>query len=287
MTRPWTTAVNKTPGRLRPGAGDERLLDDVEDAADDQPDAPALAGVDDDLDRVVAAGLRAVGPPSGVATGLPFASRCRRRRSARDTSISGRISSRYCTTSCVPDPFEGGARELLQPGHLRQRDGHAAAVARGEQQDGLAVAGRLGRAGRLLGQRPFADAGDDVGLLGQAQHVEDQGHLAVAHDGGAGEGADALELLLQRLDHDLLGVVDGVHDQPELAVVGLQDDDVDLAVRPRAADSTWSCAVRGRPAAAGCRGAGTPGAPWICSMPRWACSPSSRTSSSRLTWGMA
>ena len=42
--------------------------------------------------------------------------------------------------------------------------------------------------------------------------------------------ADALELLLERLDHDLLGVVDGVDDQAELAVVGLQDDDVDLGL---------------------------------------------------------
>ena len=67
-----------------------------------------------------------------------------------------------------------------------------------------------------------------LALLGQAQHVEDQGHLAVAHDGGAGKGADALELLLQRLDDDLLGVVDRVDDQPELAVVGLQHDDVDV-----------------------------------------------------------
>ena len=74
----------------------------------------------------------------------------------------------------------------------------------------------------LFAQRTFADPGDDVGLLGQAQHVQDQGHPAVAHDGRAGKGADALELLLQRLDDDFLGVVDRVHDQAELAVVGLQ-----------------------------------------------------------------
>ena len=42
MTRPWTTAVNKTPGRLERAARDECLLDDVEDAVDDQPDVPAL-----------------------------------------------------------------------------------------------------------------------------------------------------------------------------------------------------------------------------------------------------
>ena len=211
--------------------------------ADDQPDAPALARVDDDLDRLVVAGRPRAGRLPARGRPSVRGSR-RRRRSTRDTSISGRISSRYCTTSCGAGPFEGGARELLQPGHQRQRNGHAAAVVRDEQQHGLAIAGGLGRAGRLLGQRPLAHAGDDVGLLGQAQHVEDQGHLAVAHDGGAGEGADALELLLQRLDHDLLGVVDGVHDQAELAVVGLQDDDVDLAVRSAAGRLDLQLAVQ-------------------------------------------
>ena len=84
-------------------------------------------------------------------------------------------------------PFQGRARELLQPGHQRQRDRHPAAVVRDEQEHGLAVTGGLGRGGRLLGQCPLATPEIDVGLLGQAQHVEDQRHLAVAHDGGAGE----------------------------------------------------------------------------------------------------
>ena len=79
VTRPWTTAVNRTPGRLERRAGDERLLDDVEDAADDQPDAPALVRVDDDLDRLVVGSLsartavRRRGWPAvrGVAAPLP------------------------------------------------------------------------------------------------------------------------------------------------------------------------------------------------------------------------
>ena len=41
-----------------------------------------------------------------------------------------------------------------------------------------------------------------------------------------------LELLAERLDDDLLGVVDVVHDEPERAVVGLEDDDAHLPAGP-------------------------------------------------------
>ena len=71
--------------------------------------------------------------------------------------------------------------------------------------------------------------GDHARHLRDAEHVEDQRHLAVAHDGGAGKAGESLELLAQRLDDDLFGVVDLVHDQPELPVVGLQHDDVDCS----------------------------------------------------------
>ena len=40
----------------------------------------------------------------------------------------------------------------------------------------------------------------------------------------------ALELFAQGLDDNFFGVVDLVDDQTELAVIGLQDDDVDRAV---------------------------------------------------------
>ena len=73
----------------------------------------------------------------------------------------------------------------------------------------------------------LADLGDDVGPLRDAEHVEDQGDSAVAHDRRAGERGDAFELLAERLDDDLLGVVDLVDDEAELAVVGLEHDDVD------------------------------------------------------------
>ena len=69
--------------------------------------------------------------------------------------------------------------------------------------------------------------GDHVGHLRDAEHVQDQRDLAVAHDRRAGKAGDALQLLAQRLDDDLLGVVDLVHHQAELPVVGLQHDDVD------------------------------------------------------------
>ena len=143
VTRPWITAVNRTPGRLERRAGDERLLDDVEDAADDQPDAPALAGVDDDLDRLVVAGL------PGRARACRDASRPFRSECAPPPQRPRHVDQRQDLVAVLnhvlrADPFQGRAREFLQPGHQRQRDGHAAAVVRGEQEHGLAVAGRLG-----------------------------------------------------------------------------------------------------------------------------------------------
>ena len=79
----------------------------------------------------------------------------------------------------------------------------------------------------FVAERALAIFADDVGGLRQAEHVEDQRHAAVAHDRGAGEGFDAFELLAERLDDDLFGVVDFVDDQAELPLVGLQHDDVD------------------------------------------------------------
>ena len=69
--------------------------------------------------------------------------------------------------------------------------------------------------------------GDNVGVLGQTEHVQDQSDSAIAHDRGPGETGDALELFAQRLDHDFLGIIDFINDQAELASVGLQNDNVD------------------------------------------------------------
>ena len=87
--------------------------------------------------------------------------------------------------------------------------------------------GRLARLAAFPGWRGRAPWSTTPAPLGQAEHVEDQGDPAVAHDGGARERGDALQLLAERLDDDLLGVVDLVDHEPERMAVGLQDDDVD------------------------------------------------------------
>ena len=107
------------------------------------------------------------------------------------------------------------------------------------------------RAARLL-----AGFGQHAGALADAEHVEDQGHAAIAHDGGAGIVGEPLQLLAQRLDHDLLRIVDAVHHQPELPVFRLQNDNADglgplgrLQPRAPGSDRRW---------AADCRAGGTP-----------------------------
>ena len=151
--------------------------------------------------------------------------------------------------------FDGRRGEFLQPGDHRERNGHPAALAGLEQEQGLARRRLLCGLGRVFRQRAVPHFGDDVGALGQAQHVQDQGHPAVAHDGGAGEGGESLELLAQRLDDDFLGVVDLVHHQAEGLAVGLEHDDVDrrrtVVGSPAFRGDVASVRGSGRPAAAG------------------------------------
>jgi hypothetical protein len=73
----------------------------------------------------------------------------------------------------------------------------------------------------------------DAGLLGDAQHVQDQRHPPVAHDGRPREHRNVLQHLIQRLDDDFLGVVDLIDHQAELVLAGLQHHDVDDAGRAR------------------------------------------------------
>ena len=90
-----------------------------------------------------------------------------------------------------------------------------------EQQPG--IAGSPPDPMFFAGARPphAAHFGDHVRHLRDAEHVQDQRHPAVAHDGRPGEAGEPLQLLAQRLYDDFLGVVDLVHHQAELALVGL------------------------------------------------------------------
>src|SRR5262249_47042763 len=79
----------------------------------------------------------------------------------------------------------------------------------------------------LVAERALAAFADDVGGLRDAEHIENQRDAAVAHDRGTREGLDAFELFAERFYYDLFRVVDLVHDEAELALVGLKHHDVD------------------------------------------------------------
>ena len=116
--------------------------------------------------------------------------------------------------------------KLLEPGDERERNGQALEGAGAEQEQPLLLDARL----RLLfrcGARLLAGFGQHPGALADAEHVEDEGHAAIAHDRRAGIHGEPFQLLAERLDHDLLGVVDAVDHQSELAVLGLQNHDAD------------------------------------------------------------
>ena len=122
--------------------------------------------------------------------------------------------------------LDGRLRKLLEPGDQRQRNRQALEGTGPKQEQPLLLDPRLrllfGRRARLL-----AGFGQHPGALADAQHVQDERHAAIAHDGRAGIDGEPFQLLAQRLDHDFLGVVDAVHHQAELPVFGLQHHDVD------------------------------------------------------------
>ena len=81
--------------------------------------------------------------------------------------------------------LDGRLRELLQPGDQRKRHGQALEGTGPEQKQPLLLDSRL----RLLFRRRarlLAGFGQHPGALADAQHIEDEGHPAVAHDGCAG-----------------------------------------------------------------------------------------------------
>ena len=79
----------------------------------------------------------------------------------------------------------------------------------------------------FFAQNALPSLAQQVGALRQAEHVQNQRHFAVSHDGGPGVDGDVFQVLAERLDDDLFGVVDFVHHQPELPAIGFEHHDVD------------------------------------------------------------
>jgi len=79
----------------------------------------------------------------------------------------------------------------------------------------------------VAGSNPATGQPDHGGFLRQAQYIQNQSTLPIAHDGGAGKAGDPFQLFSQRLDHDLFGIVDIIHYQAEGPAIGLQHHDID------------------------------------------------------------
>ena len=175
-----------------------------------------LLRIDDHLHRVAAVGLAVAAMPQGL--GKPH---------------QGDDLAAVLDHLPVGRVFDRRARDLLEPGHQGQGDGHPALGAVPQQEIGgpfVLLALPLFPS-RLVAGQPLRDRGDDAGVLGNPRHVEDQADMAIAHDRRPREQRGPLELLAQRLDHDLLGVVDPLDDQAEPLAVGLEHDDVHRVVR--------------------------------------------------------
>ena len=122
--------------------------------------------------------------------------------------------------------LDGVPRKLLESGDQRQGNGQALEGSDSEQEQPLLLDPRL----RLLFHRCarlLPEFGHHPGTLADTEHVQDEGHPAIAHDRRARVHGEPFQLLSQRLDHDFLGVVDTVHYQAELPVFRLQHHHAD------------------------------------------------------------
>lgn len=80
-------------------------------------------------------------------------------------------------------------RNVFKPRQHVQRHRHPrTGPAREENQFLEVVVFRLGLL--LLRSRPFVGLGYEAGGLGEAKHIQDERHFAVAHNGCSGIGAD-------------------------------------------------------------------------------------------------
>ena len=133
-------------------------------------------------------------------------------------------------THWLPDISTCATGNSSSRASVLERDGHAGIARPREQQEGLLFVPRRRRFGGFFSQRAVPRFRNHAGALRQAEHIQDERHFAVPHDARAGKGLNRLELFAQRLHHDFFGVVDLIHDQPELPLIGLHDHDVDRAV---------------------------------------------------------
>lgn len=123
----------------------------------------------------------------------------------------------------LADALDAAGGDHLDAANQRQRHGELLARAVAEQEHRL----RLGastvavRRGSL-----FHVIEANTGVAGDAFHAQDEGHPAVAADGGAREARQPLEGRVQRLDDHLLGVQDVVHHQAEAARADLGNREV-------------------------------------------------------------
>src|SRR3954471_5378427 len=77
------------------------------------------------------------------------------------------------------------------------------------------------------GRRPYGGRAD------QARNVENEGHGAVAEDGGPGDSVDVTVVRFQRLDDDLLLTQQIIHKQSDaLVAFAFGDDDQSFVEHP-------------------------------------------------------
>ena len=212
MTRSCTTAVPVTPGPSM-SVTSGVAVDDVEDLLDDQADAAAVLGVDDDLQRVAVPSCRA-----------PVSSASRR--------AIGRMPPRYCSDLADRRPARGWwTGQLFQPGdplHAGSPDARPSPTRTTSSWSAAATTTSSFSSPLPLAPPPASDEAAARRRGPSTSRII--ATPSVAEDRHAGVLLDRLEVRRQRLDDDLLGVDDVVDDQAELPVLVAEDRDEPAAV---------------------------------------------------------
>lgn len=130
-----------------------------------------------------------------------------------------------------PDDVDLIRGDLLDPQQRMQRRREGLFAADVEEQHRVAL---FGRTPRHQLARLGVDEPQTPGLQ-QAGHIQDHGDTPVPQNGRPRKDPAGLQRFVQGLDHDLLGIDDGVHQQAKLMGAQPDDDDEDAVVRRSAA----------------------------------------------------
>ena len=186
---------------------------DVDDLADQQADFAAAQRENHDVE------------PVGLGHGPGEDEFFQRQQRQRTAAVLQHLAAAHAVDLHGADPF--------QPGHEVHGNGELLGRIVAEQEQRSARRPWRPRRSSSAAPRVSSSGARKLAEGRDARRIENQGRLAVAEDRRSGQAGAVPHVAAQRLDDDLLGIVQAVDDQAEAHVSGLGDHDVLRAVAGR------------------------------------------------------